>query len=128
MKTPSVGEWGERRAEEHLIEQGYRIVERNWHARSGEIDFVASIDDTLVFVEVKTRSSDRFGAPEEALTASKRRRIQRTAWAYMAAHDQLDADWQVDVIAIERGAEGEVARLEHYRNALEAEADLGRRR
>lgn len=127
MKSSLVGQWGERRAAEHLVEQGYRIVSRNWRAESGEIDIVAQQADTLVFVEVKARSSDRFGTPEEALTVTKRRRIQRAAWAYLEAVDRMDADWRVDVIAIERGSEGGVARLEHYRNALEAETDLGRR-
>ncbi len=125
MSAHSVGDWGERRAEEHLVARGFRIVERNWHGPAGEIDLVAKQADTLVFVEVKARSNDRFGSPEEALTAAKRRRIQRTAWAYLQATDQLDADWRVDVIAIVRGREAGVARLDHYRNALEAEADLG---
>lgn len=126
MSANEVGEWGERAAEQHLLSGGYQIVARNWHCAQGEIDLIASCDGWLVFVEVKARSSDRFGAPEAALTKEKRRRIQRAAWTYLERSDQLDADWRIDVIALERGREGEIMRLDHFESALEAESDLGR--
>lgn len=123
-----LGEWGERQAEQHLLDAGYRIVARNWRAAVGELDLIAEKERTLVFVEVKARSTDRYGSPEEALTRRKRRRLQRAAWRYLEETDQLRADWRLDVIALVRGSDGEVARLDHFENALEAESDLGRRR
>ena len=128
MSTRRLGDWGERQAERHLREAGYRILDRNWRTEVGELDIIAEHQSTLVFVEVKARSTDRYGHPEEALTARKRRRLQRAAWTYLEQTDQLQANWRIDVIALVRGPEGNVARLEHFENALEAETDLGRRR
>lgn len=125
--TSGLGAWGERQAERHLRGEGYRVLERNWNAAVGELDLIVEREGDLVFVEVKTRSSHRFGAPEDALTSRKRRRLQRAAWAYLEQVDRLQADWRFDVIAVERGPDGRLARLEHFENALEAETDLGRR-
>ena len=66
-------------------EQGWRIVDRNWRCSYGEIDLVAHDGDTLVFCEVKARSGDLFGAPEEAVTPVKRSRVRRAARAWLAA-------------------------------------------
>lgn len=118
MSKNSLGPWGEQVAGRHLEAQGYRIVDRNWRHASGELDLVARDGDALVFVEVKARASGAFGSPEEAVTAEKQRRLQRAAWAYLEAHDVLEADWRIDVIAIER-RDGQVARLDHYVNAVE---------
>ena len=118
MSASSLGPWGEEVASRHLQAKGYRIVDRNWRAASGELDLVARDGDALVFVEVKARASGAFGSPEEAVTAGKQRRLQRAAWAYLEAHDALEADWRIDVIAIERRG-GRVVRLDHYVNAVE---------
>lgn len=65
--------------------RGYEIVDRNWRAaRIGEIDLVAARADRIVFCEVKTRSSNRFGSPAEAVTPDKRRRIRRLAALWLA--------------------------------------------
>ncbi|MDX1601075.1 MAG: YraN family protein [Anaerolineales bacterium] len=128
MSARRLGAWGERQAERHLKQAGYRILDRNWRVAVGELDIIAEHESTLVFVEVKARSTDSYGLPEEALTARKRRRLQRAAWTYLEETDQLQADWRIDVIALVRESDGNVGRLEHYENALEAETDLGRRR
>jgi putative endonuclease len=65
------------------LEQGYEIVEQNWRIADGEIDLVARRDGVLVFCEVKTRTSDRFGTAAEAVTATKQRRIRRLATTYL---------------------------------------------
>ncbi len=80
-----LGRRGERIAERALIGRGYRILDRNWRCREGEIDLVARDGDALVFVEVKTRSSDAFGHPFEAITAAKLARLRRLASAWLAA-------------------------------------------
>lgn len=64
---------------------GFEILDRNWRSRTGEIDLVVGQGDLVVMCEVKTRSSDRFGAPQEAVTATKARRIRRIAAEWLAA-------------------------------------------
>ncbi len=86
-----LGRRGERIAERALIGRGYRILDRNWRCREGEIDLVARDGDALVFVEVKTRSSDAFGHPFEAITAAKLARLRRLASAWLAAGGQRTA-------------------------------------
>ena len=93
------GARAERQAEEFLKERGLRILARNFRTRFGEIDLVAQDGDTVVFVEVRSRSSAAFGTPQETVTAAKRRRIIRTAMAY-AQSRCLDASLRFDVVAL----------------------------
>lgn len=82
-----LGARGEQRVVEWYRARGYRIVARNWRCREGEIDIVAwSPSGDLVFCEVKTRSSARFGVPAEAVTVAKRRRLRLLATRFLAAH------------------------------------------
>ncbi len=119
-----LGDWGEQIAAEHLEAQGFRILERNWHSAEGELDILAELDECLVFVEVKARRSNEFGTPEEAVDARKQRRLQKAAWRYLEAADRLQADWRIDVIAIEQSSDGSAARLDHYINAVDAAQNL----
>lgn len=77
------GRRGEEEAVRFLEEKGLRILERNFHDRDGEIDIIALEKDVLLFIEVKYRTSRRFGNPEEAVTAEKQRNICRTALYYL---------------------------------------------
>lgn len=118
MWGKEMGRWGEARAREHLLAQGFQIHEQNWTCAEGEIDIIAQDGDMIVFVEVKTRSSHRFGRPEDGVTVAKQRRLQRAAWRYLQVHDIEHAHWRIDVIAIDRDEQGWLARLDHYRNAV----------
>lgn len=124
MSTRTLGRWGEEVAAQHLRARGYRLLARNWHCVEGELDLVALQGDMVVFVEVKARRSDAFGAPEEALTTVKQRRLLRAAWAYLEQHGLTDRAWRVDVVAVEGSPRQGVNRLEHYENAVEADPDL----
>lgn len=93
---------------------GYKILEENYRWRGGEIDLIARDGDFLVFVEVKARTSEAFGTPEEAITAVKRKRLIRTAQKYLLAHP-TNLGVRFDVVAL---SEGE-ARL--YKNAFSLE-------
>lgn len=95
-----VGAWGENLAADHLLAHGYELVARNVRTEAGEIDLIARKDGLLVFVEVKTRRNDRFGAPEEAITPVKQQRMADAAELWLAAHPDETGDWQLDVIAI----------------------------
>jgi putative endonuclease len=124
MSRRQIGAWGEERAMQHLQSQGYLILARNWRVPEGEVDLVAQDGDTIVFVEVKTRTTHEYGWPEDSITITKRRRLQRAAWLYLEAHDLLDASWRIDVIAIDRTSSGDIKRLEHFVDAIDSEQDL----
>ena len=79
MKRHHVGAWGEEIASQYLEAKGYTILARNWRTQEGEVDLVAQDGETVVFVEVKTRTSKEFGWSEESITLTKRRRLQRSA-------------------------------------------------
>jgi putative endonuclease len=81
----ALGSHGEAIAASWYEAHGYEIVERNWRVAGGELDLVVRRGRELVFCEVKTRASDRFGSPAEAVTRSKQRRIRRLAAAYLAS-------------------------------------------
>lgn len=99
--TPS-GREGEEMAARHLAERGATVLERNARTAGGEIDLVARVGATLVFVEVKRRRSAARGAPAEAVTPFKRRRILRAARAWLAAHPaREERGVRFDVVAIQ---------------------------
>lgn len=127
MVQTGLGAWGERVAVDHLREAGFEILSRNWRAPEGELDIIAREEGTIVFVEVKARASGSYGPPEAAVTARKQRRLQRTAWRYLEASDLVEVDWRIDVIAIERSADGTLGRLDHYVNAIGEAPDLRHR-
>jgi len=97
----SLGKLGEKYAELLLQEKGYKVIDRNVRSRFGEIDLIAIDKDTLVFVEVKTRWSSRFGSPEEAVTPKKLQKIKRTAEYFSLTQPKLPKKLRIDVVAIE---------------------------
>ena len=107
-----LGRRGENLAAAHLIANGYEVVERNWRCKIGEIDIVATKDDELVFVEVKTRSSVAFGHPLEAITVRKLARLRQLAGAWCEAHPGHHARIRIDAIAIIAPSRG-LVEIEH---------------
>lgn len=98
-----LGAHGERRAARHYESAGYRIEARNWRCSIGEIDLVARRGSELVVIEVKTRSSDRFGHPVEAVTEAKQRRLRRLGIRYRAERGAAGDRLRFDVVGILRG-------------------------
>jgi len=97
----SIGTFGEKAVADFLTGRGFLIVERNWRIKEGEVDIIAtSPDKTFVFVEVKTRTSQAYGHPLEAITREKAHRLQRLALAWLATHQCLGSDYQVDCAAV----------------------------
>jgi putative endonuclease len=113
-----LGREGEDLAARFLTKQGYRILERNYRTRSGEIDLVALHDGAVVFVEVKTRTSDAFGAPELAVNPRKQQRMVKAALGYLKYKKLHQVPCRFDVVAITTAAEQEV---EHIQNAFEVD-------
>jgi putative endonuclease len=111
-----LGREGEDLAARFLTKRGYRILERNYSTRTGEIDLIALHEGAVVFVEVKTRSSDAFGAPELAVTPRKQERMVKAALAYIKYKKLHQVPCRFDVVAITATAEQEV---ELIRNAFE---------
>jgi len=112
-----LGDFGERLAFGLLRKEGYKILENNFRSRLGEIDIVAVDGDTLVFVEVKTRWSEEFGPPEEAVTSRKLRSIAKAGAYFRLLHQNLPEAERIDVVAIEIGKDGKVFRKELIKNA-----------
>ena len=119
MGTKYLGAWGEQVAADYLAQRGYMILHTNWRTAACEIDIVAEKAGELAFVEVKTRRSSEFAAPEDAITRDKRRRLRRAAMIYLEEQSPEARDWRIDIIAIEAGTSNEVLRLDHYENAVE---------
>ena len=118
-QTDRLGRSGERIAEAFLEGLGHSVIERRARRREGEIDLVTRDGDTLVFVEVKLRTSPAFGRAVEALSRAKRRRLCLLAEAYAAEHPALPRDLRIDLVAIDLADDGAVASIEHIRNAVE---------
>lgn len=113
----NLGRYGEGLAVDYLKTQGYKILERNFKARHVEIDIVAQDKDILVFVEVKTRFSDQYGTPEEAVTRWKLRNLKKGAQYYKLFHPELPEALRIDVVAIELNLDRSVKRLNFIKNA-----------
>ncbi|WP_192894531.1 YraN family protein [Paenibacillus contaminans] len=115
----ALGAYGEKQAALYLLRLGYRIVEANWRCRSGEIDLVAMDGDTLVFAEVRTRStSGAFGTPIESVDFRKRKQIRETAQVYLHQHRLPVGSFRFDVIGVFMKAGSEAAEIKHVANAF----------
>lgn len=116
-KHLDTGNLGEAEAVLYLEQKGWTIAERNWRSGRGEIDIIAWENDRiLVFVEVKTRSSDGFGGPEESVGAKKQDLLARTAGAYM---ESIGYDWEIrfDIVAIVLH-KGRIQEIRHLEDAF----------
>ena len=118
MKRRDTGNLGEKLAREFLRERGYDILETNYRCREGEVDIVARHEDSLVFVEVRAKTSREFGSPEESITPAKQERLKATASHYIQTHDNLPTSWRIDVVAIELSPRGKPSRIELIENAV----------
>jgi len=99
---------GEEAAARLLTARGYRILERNLRRRRGEIDIIARKGEEIVFVEVKSRSSEDFGSPAEGVAGAKQRRLADLAAGYIAAHFRREVKWRFDIVEVWLTPEGKV--------------------
>lgn len=112
--TNSIGKSGESLAFTFMINQGFKILERNWRCHRDEIDLIAECEDCIIFVEVKTRKSDTFGSPQEFVTKKKQRFMIRAANQFLIDRD-IDKPARFDIIAITNDEEEP---LEHIPDAF----------
>lgn len=94
-----IGKLGEEQAQKFLLDKGYKLLALNWRFKKAEIDIIAQQKDTLVVVEVKTRTSIDFERPQEAVTISKQRHLVRAADAYIQ-ENEIDLECRFDVISV----------------------------
>lgn len=108
-RAAKTGNLGEDFTAKYLEKRHYKILDRNWRIREGEIDLVAlSPEGEIVFVEVKTRSSTSFGDPLESISDAKIHRVQRLALAWLATHQKLGARYRIDVAGVLFGRSAEI--------------------
>lgn len=100
MSNKELGQIGEDLAVSFLRANDYVILDRNWRSSSGELDVVARHDRTLVFCEVKTRRSETYGSPAEAVTATKREHMRASALTWLAAHHVRYSGMRFDVLSV----------------------------
>ena len=104
MNTKPLGRRGENLAASHLRDRGWEILERNYRTRLGEIDLVCRDRDTIVFVEVKTRTSAGFARPDESVTHRKQAKLRRLVEEYLVTHRLESSDFRLDVLGVTLGS------------------------
>lgn len=113
-----LGRRGEDEAVSYLKKKGYIIIQRNYRCSLGEIDIIAKEGKTLVFIEVRSRSSDRFGMPQESVNRSKMLKIYKVAQYYLKAVQKEEEPVRFDVLALLFDIENQLMRLEHIKGAF----------
>ncbi|HEY7535239.1 MAG TPA: YraN family protein [Thermodesulfobacteriota bacterium] len=97
----SLGQKGEQIACKVLEKDGYRIIEKNFRCKQGEIDIIAEKKEVICFIEVKARTSESFGLPEEAVTTWKQRRLLAAAYVYLERKKITSKDMRFDVVSVD---------------------------
>jgi len=117
LTNREIGDIGESLAAKHLSLDNYQILETNWRYSKAEIDIIAKRDDILVFIEVKTRSYDYYGKPEEAVTPKQEHLIMDAAQRYM---EEVGHEWEIrfDIISIILDKNKSLSKLEHFKDAF----------
>ena len=118
MNRRELGIHGEKIAQDFLEQNGYKIIETNYRCSEGEIDIIAQTGDILVFVEVRTKSSRKFGTPEESITPVKMKRLNAVAAHYGQHRENLPLSQRIDVLAIQMEKSGKLSRIELIENAV----------
>ncbi len=113
------GDLGEKIAEKFLVSRGYKILSRNFPTPFGEIDLIAKKNGCTVFLEIKTRISEKFGPPASAVTRAKQKHIIKNCQYYLKGYGLNDAPCRIDVIGICLDPRGKVKILRHIKNAVE---------
>ncbi|HHY77203.1 MAG TPA: YraN family protein [Clostridiales bacterium] len=120
-----LGDIGEKAAIEYLKKQGYRIIEINFKCKQGEIDIIAADNDTIVFVEVKTRSSDVYGQPSEAVNYYKQRKIVQVALVYLAQRKLFNWMSRFDIVEVITDHTDKIININLIKNAFEYNGKYG---
>lgn len=115
-RRKELGKWGEQRAKEYLLSLGYTFVAANWRNRFGEIDLIMLDHETVVFVEVRTKSNHHYGYGFESVHLKKQQQMQRMASAFLHSKNWWNRSIRFDVISIDKIEE--VYQLKHFKNVI----------
>ena len=119
LKRKETGRIGEEAAAGYLSGLGYITLRRNYSCPIGEIDIIAREGDTIVFVEVRARTGDGFGLPQESINLTKRHKLRQLAWYYLKATGQTGADCRFDAVAVMLDYRtGAIKEIEHLPDAF----------
>jgi putative endonuclease len=118
MRRAELGRMGEEIAKRFLHSRGYRILDTNYRSRSGEIDIICQNRDTVIFVEVKTRTSETFGAPAEAVNTRKQERLRRLAQEYLINHKLESWPVRFDILSLLFRPQDRDIQIEHITGAF----------
>ncbi|MBI2196587.1 YraN family protein [Candidatus Daviesbacteria bacterium] len=116
MTKIQAGNYGEKIAYKYLQKLGYKILERNYRIRGGEIDIVAKDGETLVFAEVKTRWSHEYGLPAESMTPWKIKYLLKTAMFYVQKINWGDREYRLDFVSVDFADSRENPKIELVKN------------
>lgn len=111
-----VGNKGESIAEDYLKRKGYKIIRKNYRCRFGEVDIIARDNDTIVFIEVRTKQNDNFGSPQDSITPAKIEKISKTSLSFIQEKKLTGFSYRFDFIAI-TFPQGK-PNIEHIENAF----------
>lgn len=125
LNKKTLGDIGEIAAVRYLESQGYNIIDKNFRCKLGEIDIIAADNDVIAFIEVKTRSSELFGQPGEAVNYYKQRKIVKTALAFISNKKLYDWMCRFDVVEIIADDFGNVININLVKNAFEYSGKYG---
>jgi putative endonuclease len=112
------GARGEETAAQYLTAKGWRIIERNWRCRSGEVDIIAETDGTLIFIEVRSRTGDTHGTAAESVTARKIAQVRHIAEIYLHMRGTTDTPVRFDMIAVRLLPDQKAEIMEHIEAAF----------
>ena len=117
LANRELGEWGEQIAIDYLNNHNVKIVDRNIRTNYGEIDILGKKDGVLIFFEVKTRRTEEFGNPEDAVNYLKQEHMRNSALEFIQSNQEIEMDWRIDVIAIYVGKNNKL-QIRWFKNAI----------
>ena len=120
-----LGTYGEQAAISYLESQDYKILQKNYRCKLGEIDIIAADGDTMVFVEVKTRRTEKFGQPCDSVDYRKQNKIVKTALCYISQRNLTDWMSRFDVVEVLIGIDENIKSIRLIKNAFEYSGRLG---
>ncbi|MCX6740639.1 MAG: YraN family protein [Candidatus Parcubacteria bacterium] len=111
-----IGSFGQDLAKNYLLKRGYRIYGENFRILEGELDLIAAKDGQLIFIEVKTRLSNKYGLPEEAVDKKKLAKMQEAAFKYMTKQGFNSDNYRYDLVAVLIDKAERKAIIRHYKS------------
>jgi len=114
-----IGGLGEKLALEFLKAKGYRVKCKNFRTPFGELDIVATHRGSIVFIEVRTRTTSSLGPPFLSVTRIKQAHIIKNALFYLKRYGRIDSNWRIDVVSVKLDSERALENIEHIENAVE---------